>query len=141
MVISPSQAAKLLVPAFFCSLKIINYWGRISSAQASMKARLRPRMASAWWLLLSQESHAWFSSLGTPTLPAYNPDWLTSCLFPCGCVHATKRYEAYTCLRIPSLNRKHRALLSADVTFASGFLSFASMSMPPCGLLQVEMSL
>lgn len=137
MVISPSQAISCFFPCSFVPLKSLTA-RTCSSAQASMKPRLRPQNGlSLQWLLLSQESHTWFSSLGTPTLPAYNPDWLTSCLFPCGCVHATEGMRHTLASRIPSLNRKHRALMTLMWHLPWFSLLHASMSMPPCGLLQV----
>ena len=88
-----------------------------SSARASMVARLRSQNGLGLkWLLLCQESHASFSSPETPTLSCLHPDWLASCLFPRGCVHATEGMRAephcILALHVPSLNRKHGALMN-----------------------------
>ena len=53
------------VPAFLCSLKIINYWDLFKGKHCDQ----------AWipnWLLFCQKSHSWFClSRGTPTPSAY----------------------------------------------------------------------
>lgn len=133
----PQPGNSCLFPHSFAPLKSLTTKS-CSSAQASMEARLRSQNGlSLQWLLLSQESHAWFSFLGTPALPAYNPDWLTSCLFPCGYVHVTEGMRYTLASHTPSLNRKHRTLMTLMWHLPCFFLLQTSMSVPPCGLLQV----
>ena len=83
-----------------------------------MEARLRSQNGlSLQWLLLSQESHAWFSFLGTPALPAYNPVWLTSCFISLWVRACYRRYEVYTCLTYTQSKQEAQNSDDINVTF------------------------